>query len=137
MAVYARKQYTHDGSDVTSRRRGHKTPGSVMGRGSGIVLCLISRSHRVGHHVHRLDPTSQFVQGLHQETIRRHCRQTCQVSLFGSVTHTFPPNHTLTHQRCSFHTLFPAWCVIYAILPFSSAILQGIHFLSYLLCHVG
>ena len=22
------------------------------------------------------------------------------------LTHTFPPNHTFTHQRCSFHTLF-------------------------------
>ena len=61
--------------------------------------------------------------------------QTCQVTLFGSVTHTFSPNHTLTHQRCSFHNgslkcekkkTLPTWC---AILPLSSAILRGIHFL--------
>ena len=93
--------------------------------------------HRVNAGVHRVNAGNTGEQWCTQG--ERRCtpcvhRQTCQVSLFGSVTHTFPPNHTLTHQRCSFHTLFqmdhlrvgkkyPAWCVIYDILPFSSAIL--------------
>ena len=73
-----------------------------------------------------LNGTVYFTQTLHSSNQPANCnthlresvgdtiyKQTCQVSLFGSETHTFLLNLTLTHQHYLFLTLF--WYQVYKL----------------------
>ena len=126
--------------------------GHIAAVGQDVWLCLLgfrvvpSKVHGdpgpPGPQEHRTKPHAQLeLQGEAQtlifvstlETQCWRCQQTCQVTLFGSVTHfsTKSQTHTLSHTLFIdvWGKKYPAWCVQFIVLrnPFSL----------YLPCYVG